>query len=140
MFPSPTGVLYLLIEVVTACQIQNLVSVPYWGSLSSNKNLKSWHTLAEEFPSPTGVLYLLIIAKKLINRFYRLVSVPYWGSLSSNSRGSCRQFWRIQFPSPTGVLYLLIVIVERYFFLNMVSVPYWGSLSSNIIQHLLVRN
>ena len=68
-----------------------IVSVPYWGSLSSNfvndvpKTLKDF-----KFPSPTGVLYLLIAEKKL----------------SSHSD-------ELEFPSPTGVLYLLIFTNEN---------------------------
>ena len=36
MFPSPTGVLYLLMVAVYVDTLEKLVSVPYWGSLSSN--------------------------------------------------------------------------------------------------------
>ena len=87
-FPSPTGVLYLLISVGYVAQgSDESVSVPYWGSLSSNNNEKN---------------VTVEIKKK--------VSVPYWGSLSSNScintdRPDIFCKW---FPSPTGVLYLLI--------------------------------
>ena len=63
------------------------VSVPYWGSLSSNKKLSDTiPKLDDKFPSPTGVLYLLIMAK-----------ARSWVKKKS------------EFPSPTGVLYLLII-------------------------------
>ena len=35
-FPSPTGVLYLLIIKGDGVSLVTTVSVPYWGSLSSN--------------------------------------------------------------------------------------------------------
>ena len=60
-FPSPTGVLYLLIWNLEAKTLFGIkVSVPYWGSLSSNKELATKINDLDRFPSPTGVLYLLI--------------------------------------------------------------------------------
>ena len=86
-----------------------IVSVPYWGSLSSNfvndvpKTLKDF-----KFPSPTGVLYLLI---SVIDTLYLTIKFPSptgvlylliaEKKLSSHSD-------ELEFPSPTGVLYLLI--------------------------------
>ena len=67
------------------------VSVPYWGSLSSNAQLmKDKNALKTEFPSPTGVLYLLIIEESAVLNF----TVK-------------------EFPSPTGVLYLLILVTKQ---------------------------
>ena len=68
-FPSPTGVLYLLMRLLnTETPKPFIVSVPYWGSLSSNLLSKKQETLANN-----------------------LVSVPYWGSLSSNKHnGECK--------------------------------------------------
>ncbi len=59
------------------------VSVPYWGSLSSNLLAKTWERM-------------------------NIVSVPYWGSLSSNIIRLLQMDLQVKFPSPTGVLYLLI--------------------------------
>ena len=62
-----------------------LVSVPYWGSLSSNDD------------------------KAEATACNLLVSVPYWGSLSSNfNEFLSSEKSDNMFPSPTGVLYLLI--------------------------------
>ena len=72
-FPSPTGVLYLLIGVGVDYSYYDIVSVPYWGSLSSNK------PIAEEEISE------------------ELVSVPYWGSLSSNPASANPVFMRIDY-------------------------------------------
>ena len=66
--------------------IMHSVSVPYWGSLSSNANLYNERAFYKGFPSPTGVLYLLI-----------------------DDVGGRRKQTSEKFPSPTGVLYLLIV-------------------------------
>ena len=110
LFPSPTGVLYLLIiDNIDYKLYIHQVSVPYWGSLSSNyRNFNRWNKM-RMFPSPTGVLYLLIGCVGWHTRERQSVSVPYWGSLSSN---------------------LLAKTWER---MNIVSVPYWGSLSSNSV-------
>ena len=64
MFPSPTGVLYLLINFHYIVGAVLIVSVPYWGSLSSNN--------------------VTPIANSAVSN----VSVPYWGSLSSNKGGA----------------------------------------------------
>ena len=62
-FPSPTGVLYLLIRCNENYRLDAQgVSVPYWGSLSSN--------LIQIYVKPLRIM----------------VSVPYWGSLSSNAK------------------------------------------------------
>ena len=86
MFPSPTGVLYLLIFEGKTKEINTeIVSVPYWGSLSSNcPDTISRVEAVCQFPSPTGVLYLLINQERVL------------------------KLDRIKFPSPTGVLYLLM--------------------------------
>ena len=107
MFPSPTGVLYLLIRRYRNYKIRGEeVSVPYWGSLSSNTSMQSF-------------------------QYLRMVSVPYWGSLSSNKYPKFQEKFEDEFPSPTGVLYLLIKEVVNIRKRVFVSVPYWGSLSSN---------
>ena len=135
------------------------VSVPYWGSLSSNAQLmKDKNALKTEFPSPTGVLYLLILILACYQLINLLVSVPYWGSLSSNMITLAKAI-KSRFPSPTGVLYLLMQIISKvdtsgvrfpsptgvlylligkrknklHILWQQVSVPYWGSLSSNQI-------
>ena len=111
-FPSPTGVLYLLMKKPKKLWTNlTRVSVPYWGSLSSNNKRKAVWVLVEcEFPSPTGVLYLLMVQVNVMERI------------------------DTEFPSPTGVLYLLISYYNKT---NTnkenVSVPYWGSLSSNLM-------
>ena len=108
MFPSPTGVLYLLIHIIcTVIFVSIYVSVPYWGSLSSNTTQEAIEILRAEFPSPTGVLYLLIEVVTAC-QIQNLVSVPYWGSLSSNKNLKSWHTLAEEFPSPTGVLYLLI--------------------------------
>ena len=87
-FPSPTGVLYLLIRCNENYRLDAQgVSVPYWGSLSSNSK-------KQETP---------------VKNLSDIVSVPYWGSLSSNDNNSLPALTTVQFPSPTGVLYLLIM-------------------------------
>ena len=60
-FPSPTGVLYLLMIIYILTKMKK-VSVPYWGSLSSNfkSAIKEWFSAQKMFPSPTGVLSLLM--------------------------------------------------------------------------------
>ena len=89
-------------------QLSKQVSVPYWGSLSSNGlKMKIGDKIIYGFPSPTGVLYLLI---EVIDM-----------------KGNPGQ----KFPSPTGVLYLLIIQDLSLLYVGVVSVPYWGSLSSN---------
>ena len=61
-FPSPTGVLYLLMKKPKKLWTNlTRVSVPYWGSLSSNSLMKSMAPNGTMFPSPTGVLYLLMM-------------------------------------------------------------------------------
>ena len=87
-FPSPTGVLYLLIilmlGIICIRKIRK-VSVPYWGSLSSNTmTFVTVVNIVYKFPSPTGVLYLLILTNEIGGNKRYSVSVPYWGSLSSN--------------------------------------------------------
>ena len=65
-FPSPTGVLYLLIRCNENYRLDDQgVSVPYWGSLSSNDNNSLPALTTVQFPSPTGVLYLLIMKKNV---------------------------------------------------------------------------
>ena len=90
---------------------KSLVSVPYWGSLSSNAQLmKDKNALKTEFPSPTGVLYLLITMKRwwkeIEEAFPSPTGVLYlligWNLEAKTLFG--------MFPSPTGVLYLLILI------------------------------
>ena len=74
LFPSPTGVLYLLITAGELLKAQaKQVSVPYWGSLSSND------------------------MKSLAKFFTGEVSVPYWGSLSSNPASANPVFMRIDY-------------------------------------------
>ena len=86
-FPSPTGVLYLLIRCNENYRLDAQgVSVPYWGSLSSNSK-------KQETP---------------VKNLSDIVSVPYWGSLSSNYKVYSGYARCDRFPSPTGVLYLLI--------------------------------
>ena len=62
MFPSPIGVLYILIKPQAD---------------RGNKMKKS-------FPSPIGVLYILIDLYNFVAELKDFVSVPYRGSLYSN--------------------------------------------------------
>ena len=107
------------------------VSVPYWGSLSSNSlYLPAWCIAAYVSVPYWGSLSSNLKARAVLCDDF--VSVPYWGSLSSNEykENALKEF--AEFPSPTGVLYLLIEVIDMINFKGMqVSVPYWGSLSSN---------
>ena len=109
LFPSPTGVLYLLI---------------LWGKVKEISII--------EFPSPTGVLYLLILfILQIIS--HKKVSVPYWGSLSSNGAGECYGTYRHRVSVPYWGS-LSSNIINMYLKVQpIVSVPYWGSLSSNLM-------
>ena len=61
MFPSPIGVLYISIDFLQyAVELDEKVSVPYWGSLYFNKNRRNKDMRTFEFPSPIGVLYISI--------------------------------------------------------------------------------
>ena len=157
-FPSPTGVLYLLMKKPKKLWTNlTRVSVPYWGSLSSNNKRKAVWVLVEcEFPSPTGVLYLLMVQVNVMERIDTEFPSPTGVLYLLILWGKVKEISIIEFPSPTGVLYLLMVqvnVMERidtefpsptgvlYLLISYynktntnkenVSVPYWGSLSSN---------
>ncbi len=60
------------------------VSVPYRGSLYSNRRRKTYEKENYMFPSPIGVLYILISYKDETTTLGASeVSVPYRGSLYS---------------------------------------------------------
>ena len=86
-FPSPTGVLYLLIRCNENYRLDAQgVSVPYWGSLSSNS--KKQETSVKNLSDIVSVPYWGSLSSNFTDVSYKaartLVSVPYWGSLSSN--------------------------------------------------------
>ena len=120
-FPSPIGVLYILIR--PKIQHNNahpqIVSVPYRGSLYSNfMNEKQMKQQNEWFPSPIGVLYILINIRNITRHAQQL------------------------FPSPIGVLYILIDAISHYKAIiedYLVSVPYRGSLYSNKYKKTLYK-
>ena len=74
------------------------VSVPYWGSLSSNsiKNMKNI-----KFKNVSVPYWGSLSSNYLVNVKYeevkRLVSVPYWGSLSSNPASANPVFMHIDY-------------------------------------------
>ena len=107
-FPSPTGVLYISMDVDERMESDTPVSVPYWGSLYFNRIYNIPVDNIFLFPSPTGVLY---------------ISMPSIVSIIISA---------IVFPSPTGVLYISIYMdVTEALKRERVSVPYWGSLYFN---------
>ena len=86
-FPSPTGVLYLLIRCNENYRLDAQgVSVPYWGSLSSNS--KKQETPVKNLSDIVSVPYWGSLSSTYEEECEEIetevVSVPYWGSLSSN--------------------------------------------------------
>ena len=109
-FPSPTGVLYLLIRCNENYRLDAQgVSVPYWGSLSSNS--KKQETPVKNLSDIVSVPYWGSLSSNYEEECEEIetevVSVPYWGSLSSKRNEKNKQQRSNEFPSPTGVLYLL---------------------------------
>ena len=108
-FPSPTGVIYYLIQLKKEVLIMIIVSVLFWGYIFSNICTRKRICIQLLFPSPTGVLYSLILKKLWQRQEQTTVSVPFWGYIFSNMT----EFYnpttlKNKFPSPTGVLYSLI--------------------------------
>ena len=110
MFPSPIGVLYISIRSPNFFPLTSSVSVPYWGSLYFNEEIKFAWKFDSEFPSPIGVLYISIMGRINYDEVDKYVSVPYWGSLYFNPNAKKFRKW---------------VTAD-------VSVPYWGSLYFNL--------
>ena len=108
-FPSPIGVLFFQIrKAVNYERIQNIVSVPYRGSIFPNmfETLLAYGCVL--FPSPIGVLFFQIKRK---NRKWknRKVSVPYRGSIFPNQTILIlKNLGENMFPSPIGVLFFQI--------------------------------
>ena len=109
-FPSPTGVIYSLIQLKKEVLIMISVSVLFWGYIFSNICTRKRICIQLLFPSPTGVLYSLILKQLWQRQEQTTVSVPFWGYIFSNMT----EFYnpttlKNKFPSPTGVLYSLII-------------------------------
>ena len=95
-FPSPTGVIYSLIQLKKEVLIMISVSVLFWGYIFSNICTRKRICIQLLFPSPTGVLYSLIKMKsQQLNQ--KNVSVPYWGSIFSNPVSVKPAFMRINY-------------------------------------------
>ena len=99
-FPSPTGVLYLLIRCNENYRLDAQgVSVPYWGSLSSNS--KKQETPVKNLSDIVSVPYWGSLSSNYAHQFRKWklenVSVPYWGSLSSNPASANPVFMRIDY-------------------------------------------
>ena len=132
-FPSPIGVLFFQIrKAVNYERIQNIVSVPYRGSIFPNYELVKMDDYLDEFPSPIGVLFFQIllyvsikscqISFRPLSGFYFSkwkkvelkasgipVSVPYRGSIFPNPKTEQPKTEQPKtFPSPIGVLFFQI--------------------------------
>ena len=99
-FPSPTGVIYSLIQLKKEVLIMISVSVLFWGYIFSNICTRK----------RICILYSLILKKLWQRQEQTTVSVPFWGYIFSNMT----EFYnpttlKNKFPSPTGVLYSLIL-------------------------------
>ena len=132
-FPSPIGVLYILICSFSFLVLGLAVSVPYRGSLYSNRQkIPSVSRLNWVSVPYRGSLYS---NRQKILSVSRLnwVSVPYRGSLYSNVIIRFRCLWKVQNSVSVpyrGSLYSNRNLL-RYVRQTFVSVPYRGSLYSN---------